>query len=363
MRNAVSLIGMLAVLGGCSAAAQPDPTGSTSSAIDDEQACVQYTAAQFLALDKAPIVVGHEGAGENFAQWPSTTPTDPSKPINDTVDSVRLAYEQGASVVEIDAELTKDGRIVAFHDFDFLPDYSCINTYTVDQLRDKVPYIATLDEILRTARRFNHTSKSPSGILMIELKTPSPLCDPNDVEEAPLVNAVVDTVHHNRMDDAVMLDGFSPNLVAIAKQLAPNIPRELDLNLLQLLTPAQVTGAGYSVTPVTKNFNPFNLQWADVGPAGGPAIYRLPGYTSVSQFFGVAEYGIAASIVDAESNFIGTVGTQNVQAFVGAAHSFGMKAWADPAHDVATFGYFASLGFDGAYCDDIPGSLALQPPL
>jgi len=83
---------------------------------------------------------------------------------------------------------------------------------------------------------------------------------------------------------------------------APNIPRELDLNLLQLLTAAQVTGAG-------------------------------------------------------------TVGTQNVELFVGTAHALGMKAYADPATSVQVFGAFASLGFDGAYCDDIPASLALQPPL
>jgi hypothetical protein len=197
---------------------------------------------------------------------------------------------------------------------------------------------------------------------MIELKTPSPLCDPGDVEEAPFVQAVVDTVHHNVMDAAVMFDGFSPNLVALAKQLAPNIPRELDLNLLQLLTPSQVTGAGYSVTPIQKAFNPFGLQWAEVGPAGGPAIYRLPGYTSVTQFFMTA-IGGGASIVDAESNFIGTVGTPNVELFVGTAHALGMKAYADPATSVQVFGAFASLGFDGAYCNDIPGSLALQPQL
>lgn len=323
---------------------------------------MRYTAAQFLALNKAPIVIGHEGDGENFAQWPTSAPTDPTRPINDTVASVSAAYAAGASMVEIDAELTKDGQIVAYHDFDFLPDYTCINTYTLRELQEKVPYIATLDEILRAARQYNHTSRTISGIVMIELKTPSPLCDPGDVEEAPLVKAVVDTVHHNVMDDAVMFDGFSPNLVAIAKQLAPNVPRELDLDLLQLLTPAQVTASGYSVTEVQKAFNPYGLQWAEVGPAGGPAIYRLPGYTDVTQFFTTAvESG--ASIIDAEEDFIGTVGTASVQQFVGTAHALGMKAYADPAKTAQEFGGFAALGFDGAYCDDIPGSLALQPKL
>ena len=360
MRKVVSLVGMLAVLGGCSSATETDSTGDTSSAIGPGH--VRYTAAQFLALDKAPIVIGHEGDGENFAQWPTSKPTDPTKPINDTVASVALAYAQGASMVEIDAEMTKDGQIVASHDFDFLPDYTCINSYTLRDLKKKVPYIPTLDEILLAAHVANLASPHISGIVMIELKTPSPLCDPGDVEEQPFVQAVVATVHRNGMGDAVMFDGFSPNLVAIAKQLAPNIPRELDLDLLQLLTPAQVTGSGYSVTPITKAFNPYGLQWAEVGPAGGPAIYRLPGYTDVTQFFGTA-VAAGASIVDAEEDFIGTAGAAGVAQFVGAAHSLGMKAYADPAHTVTDFATFAGLGFDGAYCDDIKGSLALQPKL
>jgi len=357
MQKVVSLVGMLAVLGGCSSAAEPESTGDTSSAIG---APVRYTAAQLLAANSAPLVIGHEGDGENFAQWPTSKPTDPTRPINDTVASVAFGYANGASMVEIDAELTKDGQIVAYHDFDFLPDYTCINTYTVSDLRRKVPYIATLDEILLAAHVANLASPHLSGILMIELKTPSPLCDPGDVEEQPLVQAVVNAVHRNRMDDAVMFDGFSPNLVAIAAQLAPNVPRELDLDLLQLLTPEQVTGSGYSVTPITKAYNPFGLQWAEVGPAGGPAIYRLPGYSGVTQFFGTA-VGAGASIVDAEEDFIGTAGAAGVAQFVGAAHSLGMKAYADPAHTTTDFATFAGLGFDGAYCDDIKGSLTLQP--
>ncbi len=348
----ISLVGLALVLGGCSSAAQPgSPTATTSSALDDETACVQYTAAELLARNVHPLVIGHEGAGENFG-------SDPTKPINDTVDSVRLAYEQGASVVEVDAELTKDGRAVAYHDFDFLSDHTCINSYTLDELQDKVPYIPTLEDVLRVARQANHTSKTLSGIFIIELKTPSPLCDPGDVGEAPLVDAVLDSVHRTRMQDAVIFDGFSPALMYLAQQKAPEIPRELDLDLLQLLTPAQVTGAtGMTVTTVQKQLN-LGLQWANVG-----GIYRLPGYTSVQQFFYTAKV-VGASIIDGEQDFIGTSEQQHpgsVAQFVGAAHALGFKAFADPAKDAQTFGYYASFGFDGAYCDDIPASLALQP--
>lgn len=355
MRRIGSLVGLLVLLGGCSSSAGAPPTGTTSSALagGDEDDTVQYTAAQLLALNVHPLVIGHEGAGENFG-------TDPTKPINDTVDSVTLAYEQGASVVEVDAELTKDGQVVAYHDFDFLPDYTCINSYTLAELQAKVPYIPTLDSVLKVARRFNHTSKTLSGIMVVEMKTRSPLCDPNDVEERPFVSAVVDVIHKTRMDAAVILDGFSPALDYLAQQMAPGIPRELDLDLLQLLTPAQVTAAtGLTVTPIQKQLN-LGLQWADVG-----VIYRLPGYTSVQQFFQTAVV-VGASIIDGEQDFIVTSEQQqpgSVAQFVGVAHALGFKAFADPAKNVQQFGYYASFGFDGAYCDDIPSSLALQPPL
>lgn len=347
----LSLIGVVLAVGGCSSGPTDSATSSASSALGDPQT-VQYTAAELLASNVHPLVIGHEGAGENFG-------ADPTKPINDTVASVQLAYQQGASLVEVDAELTKDGQAVAYHDFDFLPDHTCINSYTLDELRDKVPTIATLDDVLRAARQANHTSKTLSGIMMVELKTPSPLCDPNDVGELPLVTAVISSVHHTVMQDAVMFDGFSPALVYLAQQLAPEIPRELDLDLLQLLTPAQVTAAtGMTVTPVQKTLN-LGLQWADVG-----GIYRLPGYSSVSQFFYTAKV-VGASIIDGEMDFIATSEQQqpgSIAQFVGAAHALGFKAYADPAKNVQQFGYFASFGFDGAYCDDIPSSLALQPP-
>jgi hypothetical protein len=250
--------------------------------------------------------------------------------------------------------------VVAYHDFDFLPDYSCINSYTLGDLQEKVPYIPRLEDVLRVARDANRSSSSLSGLMVVELKTPSPLCDPNDVEELPLVTAVLKAVHDTQMEQAVILDGFSPALVYLASVLAPDIPRELDLDLLQLLTPAQVTAAtGLSVTLVQKRLS-LGLQWADLG-----SVYRLPGYTSVQQFFQTA-LEVKASIIDGELDFIGQseqAQPGSIAQFVGTAHALGMKAFADPAKNAQTFGYFGSLGFDGAYCDDIPNSLALQPPL
>ncbi|HSQ64271.1 MAG TPA: glycerophosphodiester phosphodiesterase [Polyangiaceae bacterium] len=350
MKSIGSLVALVALLGACSAPADPTAGGSASSL---SNAAPPHTAADFLASNARPVVIGHEGAGENFG-------ADTTKPINDTVDSVRLAYQQGAAVVEVDAELTKDGQVVAYHDFDFLPDYSCINSYTLDELQAKVPYIPSLQAVLNQARLANRNSTTMGGIMIVELKTPSPLCDPGDTSEQALVSAVVKAVHDTQMDNAVMFDGFSPALLYLASQAAPNIPRELDLDLLQLMTPAQVTAnTGMPVTEIQKNLS-LGFQWADVG-----VVYRLPGYTSVTDFF-TAAFITGSRIVGVEKDFIGySEQTQpgSVAQFVGAAHYYGFKAYADPAKTVQEFGWYASFGFDAAYCDDIPASLALQPPL
>ncbi len=351
MKRIGSLLALFTMVAGCAANADPastDSTGSTQQAVesgDDHGALIHYGDAEdFLESKARPIVFGHEGAGENFG-------ADTSKPINDTVASVSLAYDQGAAIVEVDTELTKDGYAVAYHDFDFLPDYSCINSYTLAELQAKLPYVPTLEQVLDVAR-------DRHGLMIIELKTPSPLCDPGDSTEQALVSRVVQAIDTERMGEKVIFDGFSPALLYIAKQLAPRIPRELDMDLLQLMKPAQVqANTGLTVTQITKA-DGLGLQWADVGP-----IYRLPGYTSVSQFFWAAK-AVDAALVGVEQDFIGYSEQSqpgSVAQFVGAAHALGFKAVADPAKTAAEFAGFAAFGFDAAYCDDIPGSLALQP--
>lgn len=328
MKTFSSFVAIAALLGGCSAQVDPAPTTGTSTTSTTSSALCgrsgpRHTAAEWLALDKAPLVIGHEGAGENFG-------ADTTKPINDTIASVKLAYKQGASAVEVDAEMTKDGHIVAYHDFDFLPDYTCINSYTLDELQDKVPYIPTLESVLNQARRANRKSHGMGGIMIVELKTPSPLCDPNDTSEQKFVSQVVRTVRRTKMEKAVIFDGFSPSLLYLAAQAAPEIPRELDLDLLQLMTPDQVqANTGLTVTPFNKQLS-LGLTWADVG-----VIYRLPGYTDINQFF-YAGFATGASALGVEQDFIGYNEQTNpgsVAQFVGAVHSFGMKAIANPAKE------------------------------
>jgi hypothetical protein len=174
-----------------------------------------------------------------------------------------------------------------------------------------------------------------------------------------LVSTVVNTVRKLDMQNAVIFDAFSPALLAIAKQLAPEIPRELDLDGLQLLTPDQAAAATGMPVTVIQKADGLGLQWADVG-----YVYRLPGYSSVDEFVGIALY-LEARIVGFEYDFIGPASQQPgaLPTLLGTLQYLGLKAYADPAHDAQTFGWYGAQGFDGAYTDDIPGSLQFQPPL
>jgi hypothetical protein len=76
---------------------------------DDDKDHPHSTAEDFLRLNVRPIAIGHHGVGPNRGE-------NPALPIENTVDSVRLAYNLGARVVEVDVQLTQDGRLAVFHD-------------------------------------------------------------------------------------------------------------------------------------------------------------------------------------------------------------------------------------------------------
>lgn len=96
---------------------------------DDDNGKRRSTAEDFLQLRVRPIAIGHHGVGPNSGE-------NPALPIENTVESVRQAYQLGARVVEVDVQLTQDGRLAVFHD-DFLSDFTCIHTLTLDQLQQR----------------------------------------------------------------------------------------------------------------------------------------------------------------------------------------------------------------------------------
>ena len=317
---------------------------------DNDKDRQRSTAKDFLRLEVRPIAIGHHGVGPNSG-------TDPALPIENTVDSVRLAYREGARVVEVDVQLTQDGRLAVFHD-DFLSDFTCIHSLTLNQLQRRLSYVPELHEVLEVARHFNKKAGDDlGGILIIELKAFSPHCDPDDELEQALVSAVVPEVEKAKMADQVIFDSFSPALLYLASQTAPEIPRELDLSGLQLLSPSQIQAiTGLPVTIINKK-NSLGLTWAEIGP-----VFRLPGYASAQQFLATG-MAVNVRIVGGELDFLGPAEQQQPgsgAAFVAAAHSLRLRVFADPANTEADWNFFASLGVDAIY-SVIPLGVRLQP--
>jgi glycerophosphoryl diester phosphodiesterase len=326
----------------------------TSLVAADEPETHQHlrsTAEDFLRLNVRPIAIGHHGVGPNT--------TDPTLPIENTVESVRQAYKLGARVVEVDVQLTRDNRLAVFHD-DFLSDFTCIHSLTIDQLQQRLPFVPELHQVLDVARHFNQKSGDElGGILIVELKASSPHCDPSDEFEEPLISAVVPEIRKTEMGKQVILDSFSPALLLLASQMAPEIPRELDIDGLQLLTPAEITAVtGFPVTIIDKK-NSLGLTWAEIGP-----IFRLPGYASPQQFLAIA-MGLNARVVGFELDFLGPAEQQQPgagSALVAAAHSLGLRAFADPAGNAFDWNFLARLGVDAIY-STIPLGVQLQPAI
>jgi len=311
------------------------------------------TANNFLEVPVRPVAIGHHGVGPNLGG-------DPTIPIENTVDSVRLAYSLGARVVEVDVQLTADGKLAVFHN-DFLADFTCVDSLTIDQLQQRMPFVPELHQVLEVARQVNRQSGNAlGGILIIELKALSPHCDPGDNLEQTIVSTAVAEIHQAKMDDQVMFDSFSPALLLLASQTAPAIPRELDISGLQLLTPAQVEAlTGLPVTIMTNKKNSLGLTWAEIG-----SVYRLPGYSSPLQFLGT---GIATGVrvVGGEMDFFGAAEQQQPgagAAFVAGAQSIGFRVFADPAFTAADWNFFAGLGVDAIY-SNIPLGVQLEPKI
>ena len=311
------------------------------------------TAEDFLRVPVRPVAIGHHGLGPNLGG-------DPTIPLENTVESVRQAYNLGARVVEVDVQLTKDGKLAVFHD-DFLSDFTCIDSLTIDELQARLPYVPELHQVLAVARQFNGKAGAAlGGILIVELKALSPHCDPMDDLEQTIVSTAAAEIHQAKMDDQVMFDSFSPALLLLASQTVPSIPRELDISGLQLLTPSQIEAITHlPVTIMTNKKNSLGLTWAEIGP-----VFRLPGYSSPLQFL---ETGLATSVrvVGGEMDFLGPAEQQQPgsgSAFVAGAHSFGFRVFADPAQSAADWNFFAGLGVDAIY-STIPLGVQLEPTI
>ncbi len=330
---------------GC--AIQPGDAEDTAQQADGLKAAhaAAYTVDDAFATP-GPFAVGHRGSGVNLGE-------DPTRPIENTIPAFRTGYKDGARMVELDVQLTKDGDVVVYHD-DFLADYTCINTLTRDQLESAAPQIPSLRAALAQAAQFNRKSHDGSGLMMVELKPPSPMCDPGDTDDVVLAGAAVNVIAKAGMTHQVIVTSFSPTMLAAAAATQPQVDRALDINALQLL-PAELVQqyTGMPVTEITKA-NGLGLRWAEVGP-----LYRLPGYSSINEFIGTAYYlGCYTTLMD---RLVPLQAPDQAAALVQGIHGLGMKSVVWTVNDAAEWQFFAAAGVDAIVTDDVPLGVSLQP--
>jgi len=160
----------------------------------------RWTIEDVLGSDIKPFAIGHRGFGENLGG-------NPDKPIENTTESVRRAFLEGAQIVEVDVVMTRDHIAVALHD-DFLDDLTCVNQLSFSELHHHLKEASKLKHILKVAHGFSvkrdHDDR-PSGQVIMEIKTPAPLCDPDDSTVPALVAASLAAVNQTKMQDQVLI--------------------------------------------------------------------------------------------------------------------------------------------------------------
>jgi glycerophosphoryl diester phosphodiesterase len=140
-----------------------------------------------------------------------------------TLAAFKKAIQLGATGIETDVQLTKDGRVVIIHD------ESLARTAGLNQLVKDTDYeeLATLDaggwygaefqdERIPTLEQLLELLKPTDIILNIELK--------NGVFPYPdLEQKVIDMVRNSQMTDRVIISSFNHYSLVLCKQLAPEI--------------------------------------------------------------------------------------------------------------------------------------------
>ena len=302
---------------------------------------LEATVDQLLSLDVRPFAIAHRGFGDNLGE-------DPSRPIEDTAAAVEAGFKAGASVVEVDVQLTRDGHVAVYHD-DFLLDGTCINQLTLAELQARLPQVPTLDEILDVARSFNglHPLR---GLVIVELKAAAPLCDPHDRMEHAITSAVIRVIRTTRMTHQVLFTSLSPALLYLAQRHAPEIDRILSVSALQLLTEEEAEAMfGDALVLIHKKLN-LGLQWVEL-----EGVFRLPGYRSLDELLRTAAI-TGVRVVEADLLLLHSAGAPLVQLL----HAAGYKVLGFTATDLDDWTFLDGLGLDGIYTNDIPLGLKEQ---
>jgi glycerophosphoryl diester phosphodiesterase len=300
---------------------------------------LEATVGALLGLEVRPVAIGHRGYGESHA----------GRAIENTVASVHDAFSAGITVIEIDIQLTRDQHVVAYHD-DVLPDFTCLNTLTLRELRARLPFIPTLEAVLEEARRFNRANRPLQGLVIIELKAARPLCDARDHQDRPMVDAAARVVRHMQMTEQVLFTSFSPAMLDLARLRVPEIARILAVSGLQFLREQDIADMFDTTVTLIEKKHGVGLQWAEIG-----TLFRLPGYRSPEQLVHTA-LAVEARVVEADLSLLKMAGADLVRAL----HTIGLKVFGFTVDQREQWEFLESLDVDAIYTNDIPLGLLLQ---
>jgi glycerophosphoryl diester phosphodiesterase len=368
------VLSLLLVLPATAVADQTQDIGTPRWVIDD-----------VFISDIVPFAIGHRGSGVNLGNIPD-------KPIENTTKAVRQAFREGIQIVEVDANLTADGVAVALHDDFFLSDFTCVNSYTYEQLKERLSDVSSLRQILKVSRTYSVMSDSdrPSGQVVVEIKTPSPHCVSREAEPfvlQALVETVLDDIRFTRMVDQVTIESFSPEILALAAVGEPNIPRMLAIDAMQLLPLESIQELPGYVVEIIEDKDLYGLTWGEIGvetPYGILWVYRLPGYYTENPGGPFVNYimtllGTGSSTASLDKNILFLAEELGLSAsFIVDALHFGLPElppfsfsvlvftvdFGDPEDlDYPDYGEWLLLsgaGVDGMYVDDIPVGLTIE---
>ncbi len=141
-----------------------------------------------------PLLVGHRG-------------TRTVAPEN-TLSAFRRAFEAGLDGVEFDVQRSLDGALVITHDS--AVEGTDVRDLTLAELRERLPQLATLDELFALARGY------PGRLLNLEIKA-------EGVRTRGLERAVVRAVLASRAADRVLVSSFNPLSLLRVRLLAPGL--------------------------------------------------------------------------------------------------------------------------------------------
>ena len=141
-----------------------------------------------------PLLVGHRGVRGALPE--------------NSVAAFSAALEAGLDGLETDVQRSRDGVLVLLHDAHLSG--VAVASMTLAELRERVPELATVDELYELVRRF------PGTWLNLEIKSARPF-------EPRLVRALVRSVRSSALAGRITVSSFNPVALALLRLQAPEL--------------------------------------------------------------------------------------------------------------------------------------------